>query len=177
MRSWDKAKVRAKADIARITARAKAEAEIWENVENTRKARETKAKNAAKTVERSRSWDEDKEKDKAEISRVNAEARERAGLEDKATVREKNNDVQRSAAEAAANIRAKAKAERRNRDKAEAEARDKAEAEIKEKAEKMRKEREAKEKKESEAMERERACSKEKEKDMAEISRVNDEAR
>ena len=65
MRSWDKAKVRAKADIARITARANAEAEIWENVENTRKARETKAKSETETAEMERLWAKEKAKEKA----------------------------------------------------------------------------------------------------------------
>ena len=65
-----------------------------------RKAREAKSKAEAETVERARAWIEYKATDNAEISRVNAEARERPSAESKATVRKKNNDVQRAAAEA-----------------------------------------------------------------------------
>ena len=65
-----------------------------------KKARETKAKAEAETVERARASTESKTKDKAEISRVNDAARERLIAESKARVREKNNDVQRAASEA-----------------------------------------------------------------------------
>ena len=50
----------------------------------------------ADTVERARAWAEAKAKYKAEISRVNAEAGERAMTEAEARVREKANAVQRA---------------------------------------------------------------------------------
>ena len=43
-----------------------------------RKAKKAKAMDEADTVERARAWDETKANEKAEIFRVNAEARERA---------------------------------------------------------------------------------------------------
>ena len=52
-----------------------------------------------------------------EIVRVNAEARERARAEAKAIVREKTNDVQRVAVEAATKIRSKVEAEREKRER------------------------------------------------------------
>ena len=58
-------------------ARAKAKAEMWEKAENTRKAREPKAKAEPETVERVRAWYEAKAKDKEKISKVNADIRER----------------------------------------------------------------------------------------------------
>ena len=48
-------------------------------------------------MESSRAWAEAKAKYKAEIARVNAEARERARVEAEARVREKANVVQRTA--------------------------------------------------------------------------------
>ena len=64
-------------------------------MERTNKTREIKAKAEAETVEKARVWDEAKEKWKAEIDRVDVEARERSGSEAKARVREKANAVQR----------------------------------------------------------------------------------
>ena len=43
-----------------------------------RKAKKAKAMDEADTVERARAWDETKANEKAEIFRVNSEARERA---------------------------------------------------------------------------------------------------
>ena len=51
-------------------------------------------------MERARAWAEAKSKDNAEISRFNAEAREKERAEDKARVRKKSNSVQRAALEA-----------------------------------------------------------------------------
>ena len=92
-------------------ARVKAEAEIWEKAENMRMAREIRANLEAETVERARYWYEAKAKEKTEIARVNAEARERTRAEDNARVREKTNAVQMEASETVAKIRAKAEAE------------------------------------------------------------------
>ena len=64
-------------------------------MERTNKTREIKAKAEAETVEKARVWDEAKEKWKAEIDRVDVEAREWSGSEAKARVREKANAVQR----------------------------------------------------------------------------------
>ena len=47
-------------------------------------------------MERARAWAEAKKKEKAEIDRVDVEAREWARAEDKAKVIEKANDVQRA---------------------------------------------------------------------------------
>ena len=51
-------------------------------------------------MERSRAWAKDKDKEKAEIVRVNDGARERARAEYKLTVREKDIAVQRAVSEA-----------------------------------------------------------------------------
>ena len=77
-----------------------------------RKARESKAKAEADTVESARSWTEYKAKDKVEISRVNTKARERPREKAKARVREKTNDVQKSVTEASDMIRARVESER-----------------------------------------------------------------
>ena len=72
----------------------------------------------ADTVERSRAWAEAKAKEKAEIARVNTEARDRAREEAKARVWEKNDAVQRAAAEASVRIISKAETRRAKRDRA-----------------------------------------------------------
>ena len=59
-------------------------------------------------MERARAWAEAKAKEKARITRIASEDREKAELEADDRVREKANPVQRSAAEAATMIRAKA---------------------------------------------------------------------
>ena len=51
-------------------------------------------------MERARAWAKSKEKEKAEINRVDVEAREWARAEAKSRVREKSNSVHRSAVEA-----------------------------------------------------------------------------
>ena len=51
-------------------------------------------------MERASAWGEAKAKEKVDISKVNAEARERASTGAEARLREKDNDVQRAAAEA-----------------------------------------------------------------------------
>ena len=78
--------------------------------EKTRKAMEAKIKAEAETVERARAWVKANAEDKVDITRVNAESRERARTEAKEIVREKTNDIQRVAAEAAAKIRVNAEA-------------------------------------------------------------------
>ena len=106
--------------------------------ENTRKAREAKAKAEADTVERARSWVNTKAKKKADITRVNAESMEGERAEAEARVGEKTNAVQRAVVEATAKIRAKTEARRRKIERSEAEASAKVEAEIKEKVERER---------------------------------------
>ena len=78
--------------------------------EKTRKAMEAKIKAEAETVERARAWVKSKAEDKVDITRVNAEYRERARTEAKERARDKTNAIQRVAAEAAAKIRVKAEA-------------------------------------------------------------------
>ena len=53
-----------------------------------RKANKAKAKADDENVERAREWDEAKAKEKAGISRIDPEAREKADAEDEARVRE-----------------------------------------------------------------------------------------
>ena len=85
----------------------------------------------ADTGERTRAWDEARKKDTAEIASIDADTREKAKAEDKARVRLKANDVQRSVVEAVANITAIEDAGRGKRERAQAEARSKADAKIK----------------------------------------------
>ena len=63
---------------AEAETRSKVDAEIWEKTENTRKAREAKAKYEADIVERERAWAEAKAttKEIADISKVYAETME-----------------------------------------------------------------------------------------------------
>ena len=68
---------------------AKAESEIWENAEKTNNARESRENADAKTADRENAWDEAKEKEKTEITRVNAEVGERARAESKTKLSEK----------------------------------------------------------------------------------------
>ena len=80
-----------------------------------RKARYERAKAESDTAERARAWDEAKAREKAEITRITAESREKVELEAKATARSKEKDIaaKRVAAEtgAEARIRVEAKAE------------------------------------------------------------------
>ena len=82
-------------------------------------------------MERARAGAKANTKEKTKITRVNAETRERARAEDKASGRKKTNVVQRAAAEAVANIRARIEAKKGNKEISEAEARAKDESESK----------------------------------------------
>ena len=90
------AKIRASVDTKRgnryrgeADARANAEAEIKEKVEKKRKAREATEKAGDDTTERARAWANAKARDKAEISKIAAKAREKVEPEYEVTARAK----------------------------------------------------------------------------------------